>query len=351
MYRIKAPTKRAVKYHIDKYAPKLKELVNAFLTKGFTFTDEYGQKTKVVYKFGINPKVNSFTTQFLNALTSDQNINIILSGDLVQILDLVRKVANNSEIHFVKASKSKLKKHQPSEICDDFHRIMTYIFVEKLYEEEFDKEEFVINRGLNVCPYCGATSIAVYYKEDGTAIKPPIDHFLPKGKYPFLAMNFYNLIPVCTTCNNAPAKGIIDPLAKDNKTLYLQHPYAFDESLFSFEIDYNGEGEFNPNSFEVSIDYKDNGHLSIGYNNILAVEDKYRRDKAKVKELWHRVKSTNASRLKLLEQTLGEGTEIDFFLDIETILGYPINEESSRENEKYKFSKDLVEKMIGWAKS
>ncbi|MCM1139419.1 MAG: hypothetical protein NC453_12685 [Muribaculum sp.] len=346
MYRIKAPSVRAVKYHVDKYSPQLKEIVDDFLNKGFTFSLEYGRSKKIKYTFGINPHSNTFTARFLRAFYKDQNVKVLLGGDLTQILNLVEQVGTDSDIHFEKGSKNKFKKHNPNDICEDFHTIMNYIFVERLYEESFDKGEFVDNRGLKVCPYCGSTSIAVYYKDDGTAIKPPIDHFLPKGKYPFLAMNFFNLIPVCTTCNNAPAKGTINPLADDGKTLYLQHPYIFDETKFTFDIEYNGEGEFNSESFNVAIDYKDNAHLSIGYNHILAVEDKYRKDKARVKELWHRVKSTNASRLKLLENTLGEEIEYESFLDPETILGYPINEESSREYEKYKFSKDLVEKMI-----
>lgn len=347
MYRIKAPSIRAVKYHVDKYSLPLKELVDDFLNKGFTFSSEYGRSKKIAYTFGINPHSSSFTANFLKSLSKDNNIRVILGGDLTQILNLIKQVYADSDTHFEKGSKNKFKGHNPNDICEDFHTIMNYIFVEKLYEECLDKGEFVDNRGLKVCPYCGSTSIAVCYKKDGTVIKPPIDHFLPKGKYPFLAMNFFNLIPVCTTCNNAPAKGTMDPLAEDGKTLFLQHPYIFDDSMFAFDLEYNGEGEFNSDNFSVAIDYKDNAHLSIGYNHILAVEDKYRRDKARVKELWHRVKSTNASRLKLLELTLGEDIQHESFLDPETILGYPINEESSREYEKYKFSKDLVEKMIG----
>lgn len=348
MYRIKAPTKRAVKYHIDKYSPILKGLVDDFLNHGLTFSKEYGTSKKTTYTFGIGQQSSSFTVKFLKALSNDQNIKIILGGDLTQILDIIKKVGNDSVSHFEKGSKGKFKRHNPNEVCEDFHTIMKYIFVDRMYEGLFDKGEFVDNRDLKICPYCGATSINVCYKKDGTPIHPPIDHFLPKSKYPFLAMNFFNLIPVCPSCNNAPSKGTINPLAEDGETLYLQHPYIFDEALFVFDIGYNGEGEFNSENFSVAIDYKDNPHLSIGYNNILAVEDKYRRDKARVKELWHRVKSTNASRLKLLEHTLGEEIEPESFLDSETILGYPINEDSSREYEKYKFSKDLVEKMIGW---
>lgn len=346
MYRIKAPSMRAVKYHVDKYSSPLKELVDDFLNKGIAFSLEYGRSKKTTYSFGINPHSSSFTARFLKALSKDQNIKVVLGGDMAQILNLIKQVYTNSNTHFEKGSKTKFKRHNPNDVCEDFHTIMNYIFVEKLYEEYLDKGEFVDNRGLKICPYCGSTSIAVFYKDDGTAIRPPIDHFFPKSKYPFLAMNFFNLIPVCPICNNAPAKGIIDPLADDGETLYLQHPYIFDDAMFTFDIEYNGEGEFNSDNFSVVIDYKDNAHLSVGYNHILAVEDKYKRDKARVKELWHRVKSTNASRLKLLEHTLGEEIETESFLDPKTILGYPINEESSREYEKYKFSKDLVEKMI-----
>lgn len=66
-----------------------------------------------------------------------------------------------------------------------------------------------------VCPYCGRQRINVASLPGKRPSKPPIDHFLPKRKYPFLAVSFYNLIPCCTNCNELANKGDFDPLEGD----------------------------------------------------------------------------------------------------------------------------------------
>ena len=48
------------------------------------------------------------------------------------------------------------------------------------------------------CPFCNRQFI-ITNSEAG--VRPDFDHFLPKSKYPVLAVSFYNLIPICSTCN------------------------------------------------------------------------------------------------------------------------------------------------------
>ena len=43
----------------------------------------------------------------------------------------------------------------------------------------------------SVCPYC-----------DGEIGTPELDHYLPKSAFPFLACSPWNLVPVCSSCNN-----------------------------------------------------------------------------------------------------------------------------------------------------
>ncbi|MDE7340664.1 MAG: hypothetical protein K2N80_08895 [Lachnospiraceae bacterium] len=82
-------------------------------------------------------------------------------------------------------------------------------FVE-LYENWFSRRESSYNAlflvkalGLKVCPYCDRNYINVVYRDMDKAERrtDQLDHFFPKGKYPMLAMCFYNLIPVCASCN------------------------------------------------------------------------------------------------------------------------------------------------------
>ena len=60
---------------------------------------------------------------------------------------------------------------------------------------------------IRVCPYCNCDMI--YAIELGSAgkgkkpiIKSAFDHFLPRWRFPFLALCLYNLIPSCYRCNS-----------------------------------------------------------------------------------------------------------------------------------------------------
>jgi len=69
-----------------------------------------------------------------------------------------------------------------------------------------------------VCPYCNRIFTSTVLKEgygpDG--IRPQIDHFKNKDRYPFFAMSIMNWVPSCGFCNQRKSD-------KDNKILY---PYA-----------------------------------------------------------------------------------------------------------------------------
>jgi hypothetical protein len=49
-------------------------------------------------------------------------------------------------------------------------------------------------------------------------IRPPLDHFLPRSAYPYLAVSLSNLVPSCAQCNSS-IKSSSDPLA-----VGLAHP-------------------------------------------------------------------------------------------------------------------------------
>lgn len=60
---------------------------------------------------------------------------------------------------------------------------------------------------VRVCPYCNCDMVYAIELESSGKGKPPIvkssfDHFLPRGRYPFLALCLYNMIPSCYRCNS-----------------------------------------------------------------------------------------------------------------------------------------------------
>ena len=83
---------------------------------------------------------------------------------------------------------------------------------------------------IQTCPYCNRQYTITINKGKNKSVRPQFDHFLPKSKYPYLALSFYNLIPCCSICNQIKSNNIDKPLL---------HPYyeGF-EDKFKFEVNY-----------------------------------------------------------------------------------------------------------------
>ena len=103
------------------------------------------------------------------------------------------------------------------------YKVIFYLFVTRGYDSfkgatNYNAYTFVKALNLKTCPYCNINYIAFLEKEkDKDKIRrAELDHFFPKSIYPFLAVNFYNLIPSCSTCNK---------LKSDDDLSKLLNPY------------------------------------------------------------------------------------------------------------------------------
>jgi hypothetical protein len=82
----------------------------------------------------------------------------------------------------------------------------------------------------SVCCFCGIQEYEEQLPNTSrTKWRPAYDHYLPKEKYPFAAVNFQNLIPCCYQCNSK-AKGAVDPCNCD-KSGRKKAKYPFDNSI------------------------------------------------------------------------------------------------------------------------
>jgi len=90
-----------------------------------------------------------------------------------------------------------------------FKKTMTNYY-DKFFQKEFEEsgEKISIGRwltrllSLSVCPYCNHNyTLTINDRKNKIVVKPDFDHFYSKSKYPLLAISFFNLVPICTTCN------------------------------------------------------------------------------------------------------------------------------------------------------
>ena len=98
------------------------------------------------------------------------------------------------------------------------------------YGKDHEKAKMILLKGLGitVCPYCNRN----YIYSDDEMVSCELDHFIPKSKYPIFAVSFYNLIPVCPTCNH-----------KKGETEFKYYPHHMEkvtDELLHFEYDILG---------------------------------------------------------------------------------------------------------------
>ena len=90
--------------------------------------------------------------------------------------------------------------------------------------------ELLWEMDIPVCPYCNRLYITALKKKK---VRPQLDHFFPKLRYPYLALCLYNLIPSCGVCNQA--KSDLDPV-NDTPILYPYEEEFGEEIVFALDM-------------------------------------------------------------------------------------------------------------------
>ena len=188
---------------------------------------------------------NNKTTECLEHLSNKKEIKNLLSANTKQL----KSYAKFFEIYY------------PDSLDEtsELNKILRGIFV-KEYDNwrnrtTYGAYTFVQEIDLKTCPYCNRNYTFTVVNKNGK-MRPQIDHFYPKSKYPFLAMSFHNLIPSCPSCNHAKKENFSDNLinpydltSNDFKFTYMpksinflaikKEKYHFDD--FEIKIDGNKE--------------------------------------------------------------------------------------------------------------
>jgi len=96
-------------------------------------------------------------------------------------------------------------------------------------KKDWDGVKLIDALGINVCPYCGINYFSIVSKANsGIVSEATFDHYLPKSKYPMLALNLYNLIPSCKNCNST--------FKLDDPQLIINPFFEAVEDLINFKL-------------------------------------------------------------------------------------------------------------------
>ncbi|MBO6062287.1 MAG: HNH endonuclease [Clostridia bacterium] len=142
--------------------------------------------------------------------------------------------------------------------------------------------------GVRICPYCGRAFTGAVRRKNGKLIRTDqLDHFLPKSKYPQLALSLWNLIPSCGACNNRKSDDcedeILYPYAEEmgDACRFVTHPV----SGFGYLLGEPSEGDF-----EISLEAKD-GDSDIAKKakaeaELFGTKELYQQHKAYVRDIF-----------------------------------------------------------------
>lgn len=343
MYNIPLPDESVLKKHFSLYSAGIRKTADAILNDNFTFESGRANGLKLNIKFLGDQSTDA--GRFLKSLMNDADLELLLTGSLNNIIKHFGYLFIDLN-HRRGISKTKYPTNQNSDEVEDLNEIAHYIFVDEGYEKILDKDDIIIEKDLKICPYCGSTRIHIRTKEDGTLIKPTLDHYLPKRKFPWLAMNYHNLVPTCGTCNDSPNKHISSPFSDDLKHTYLPHPYTFNDDDFAF-ISFKKLPEMlrDQADMDIRIDYKNNSDLRKGYNNIIAIESLYRGLNQEAHDIWQSI-VRNSENYREFVGNLVNTKRFNRLLGPQNILKFDFNDDNSRIYPEYKFKKDLYEQFM-----
>jgi len=364
MYKIKIDDSQKdtlTSNYLKKYKKKLREEIKGFLdgADGFVFKRSVGTKTMKTFTLKVCSSPKSFTCQFLEECCDPKKplLDELLIGDVQAQIAIIQRVLKDSKEHFnrLTVEKAKRLKYKNGMVVDDFNTIIHEIFVKRsfngdkpIFAEPLDKDDFVKKLGIRICPYCGRAYIYRVVKQGKkgeVTVKPQLDHFLPKCDYPFLGMNFFNLIPCCTQCNLAPCKVDNDPLDDTKRqVVHLMHPFEFDDKRIRFIYQIKTPDTYTAESCHVMVGY-DNKDLKKGYNGFLALDKVYAEHNVEVCNMLLRTRALKVA-MKGLYKGLGI-RKLPVALFAQAVLGFNLNEIEECRQLMYKFRKDTFLQMVG----
>lgn len=158
---------------------------------------------------------------------------------------------NNLNVNYKNLTTSQLKRNRTKykTLHIELNRIFNYENSFSVKTTKYSTYNLAETLDISACTYCNR----IYTKTVITPEKitrPEFDHWFPKGKYPLLALSFFNLIPSCHICNSS-AKGDTDfslithihPYV--DKKINMQFSYKYDKGLSNhkFKLKFDGDND------------------------------------------------------------------------------------------------------------
>lgn len=171
------------------------------------------------------------------------NIAQLLTGSVTELRAHIRKIENEFPIFHSYALKNPSKRSKDYEVEKTaiLHAIRKAFNYDDFSDARSPWGAYLLVKAYNLrlCPYCNLNHINFHHnvlvrKKKGMRqleMRPPLDHYYPRSRYPYLGISIHNLIPSCHQCNSG-VKLQDDPLMEK-----IPHPFKFPDKAIKFRLD------------------------------------------------------------------------------------------------------------------
>ena len=165
---------------------------------------------------------------------------------------------------------------------------------------------------VHICYFCNIEFINTFMtKNEKIKNGFTLDHYIDKGKYPYLALSLYNLIPSCYTCNSKVKRvHSVETLSPASAYFDFDEKVKFKTFMENENLQIDNEEDF---ALLLKEDFSD---VYNQYIDVFELDGRYKYHKYKVIEMINKRKEYPNSRIKelaLLTQKTEEEVKQDLF--------------------------------------
>ena len=150
------------------------------------------------------------------------------------ILTLYKKSDYKEYLDSTKKQRQNFHTEDLHKFFNDISAVFNYTWLNGLeLSKEFNPYKLTEALGIRACTYCNRSYTVTRRKgKNGKLMRPQLDHWYPKSKFPLLAVSFHNLIPCCSSCNSSVKSDDVMDLTKH------VHPYMTELKDDDMTFDY-----------------------------------------------------------------------------------------------------------------
>ena len=288
---------------------------------------------------------------FIEKNLSDLKINLDSKESDYQIkIDYIDLILKDFE-DIILFKPSEMKNHFSTFLLPSdkgfFKKIVDCLLYKKVREKYFIQA--IKELQINCCAYCHIQSTNIvneYYKKNHKGHKIgelksskaffELDHYYSKSKYPFLCVSFYNLIPICSSCNKSKSNQNIE------FDFYIESKSLIQDFKFNLSKGCVAKYKATQNKEDITIEITHpNNKILKAFDNRFSISKKYNEHKDIVEELIYKETKFNEIYLNSISNIF----KIPFDKSIvnRIILGNYSEKEESLKRPLAKFYQDIAE--------